>query len=235
MTPAKRVLLPLALVISVPVTGLFVLFLWSIPALRRLPKPGRTTVDGVTTLDEAAQACLRSRLHGWDLVAYAQHLTARTFAYSRRNPWDTPARAFERGLGYCQQQALALKRLYDLLDIESRPVMAMTCRFPPAVVHGIAEPGGISGHVWLRVRVDDEERDVCPGNITNRPGVVNFEVVSPVRELRSWMRPFTHLGSVAVNLRRDHEARTRLSAGGSPQTSPPLHLPTVGPIEFVVY
>lgn len=186
--------------------GLVALFLLSIPAMRRLPKRGRMTVDGVTTLDQAAEACRRSGLRGWDLVAYAQHLIARKFAYSRRNPWDSPARAFEHGWGYCQQQALALQQLYDALGIASRPVFARRCWFPPAVVHGIEEPGGVSGHTWLQVRLNGVELDICPGDAGNRPGVVHFKVLSPVHELRPWLRPFTHLGSVAVNLWRDHKA-----------------------------
>ena len=205
----RRVLAALFSLVAVPVAGLVALFVLSIPAIRRLPKRGRTTIGDVTTLDQAAEACRRSGLRGWDLVAYAQHLTARKFAYSRRNPWDSPARAFERGLGYCQQQALALQRLYDALGIASRPVFARRCWFPPAVVHGIEEPAGIGGHAWLRVRLDGADLDVCPGDAGNRPGVVHFKVLSPVHELRPWLRPLTHLGSVAVNLWRDHMARTR--------------------------
>ena len=61
----------------------------------------QSSLDGVATIDDAVKACQDSGLKGWDLAAYAQNLTARKFSYSRRNPWDTPSRAFERGQGYC--------------------------------------------------------------------------------------------------------------------------------------
>jgi hypothetical protein len=50
---------------------------------------------------------------GWKLVA-------RKFTYSRLNTWDTPPRAFVRGRGHCEQQALALKAVYDALGIQTR-------------------------------------------------------------------------------------------------------------------
>jgi hypothetical protein len=122
--------------IVLAITGLGVvsavnLYLLSVPLLRRLPKPDRVSMDGITTIDDAVEACRRTKLEGWDLVAYAQHLAMRKFTYSRLNTWDTPSRDFERGIGYCEQQALVLKKIYDRLGIESRPVLARTANFPP--------------------------------------------------------------------------------------------------------
>jgi transglutaminase-like putative cysteine protease len=166
-------------------------FAVTVPGLMRLPRPGRTTLNGVTTLDDAVVAARASRLLGWDLVAFVQQLAARKFAYSRRNPWDTPGRAFERGLGYCQQQALALNDIYRQLGVRSVPVYAMRCQFPPKVVQGRVEPARGSGHVWLRVRLGDDERDVCCGDVRNTPGRVHFAVLSPVRELTPLVQPLT--------------------------------------------
>jgi Transglutaminase-like superfamily len=97
---------------------------------RRLPTPSRVAMDGITTILDAVAACRRSGRTGWELVAYAQQLVAHKFTYSRLNTWDTPARAFERGRGYCEQQALALKAIYDALGIQTRPVFAVRCAFP---------------------------------------------------------------------------------------------------------
>jgi len=169
-------------------------------------------MDGITTIDDAVEACRRTQLQGWDLVAYAQNLAAKKFTYSRLNTWDTPSRAFERGIGYCEQQALALKKIYDRLDIETRPVFAMRCQFPAKVVDGVYWPGGISGHAWLRVRIGDEERDVCPGSVNNTPGLTNFEVYSKVLNWYPWLRPFTHVGSSIENIRRDMMAQRSLSS-----------------------
>ena len=188
--------------------GVFAVFLLTIPLLRRLPKHSRVSLDGVMTIDDAVEACRRTHLQGWNLVAYAQNLAARKFFYSRLNTWDTPSRAFERGMGYCEQQALALKKIYDRLGIETRPVFAMRCKFPPKVVDGVPWPGGVSGHAWLRVKSGDEERDVCSGSVDNKPGVMNFEILSKVLTWWPWIRPFTHVGSSIENIRRDMVARS---------------------------
>jgi len=195
---------------SLGAAGVFTVFLLTIPLLRRLPKQSHVSLDGVVTIDDAVEACRRTHLQGWDLIAYAQNLAARKFTYSRLNTWDTPSRAFERGMGYCEQQALALKKIYDRLGIETRPVFAMRCKFPAKVVDGVPWPGGVSGHAWLRVRIGDEERDVCSGSVNNTPGVTNFEIRSKVLTWQPWIRPFTHVGSSIENIRRDMVARYSL-------------------------
>ncbi len=99
------------ILIGLGAAGAVAISVLTIPLLRRLPKPGRVSMDGITTIEDAVEACRRTHLQGWDLVAYAQNLAARKFTYSRLNTWDTPSRAFERGMGYCEQQALALKHI----------------------------------------------------------------------------------------------------------------------------
>ena len=178
-------------------------FLLTLPGMLRLPKPGRTTLEGVTTLEDAIAACRRSGRQGWELVAYAQQLTARKFTYSRRNAWDTPARAFERGMGYCQQQALALQAIYAGLGIQSEVVYTPRAFFPPKVVHGVWEPELISGHTWLRVQIGEEVKDVCCGNPNNFPGRVHFVAFSPARPLTPAFAAVAHLASAIVNAIRD--------------------------------
>ncbi len=201
------VLWPIASIVAVLIVGLALLFhLLTLPGRRLLPREGRTTVDGVITLADAERVCRESGLTGWALVAFAQRLVARKFTYSRRNPWDTAPRAFERGMGYCQQQALALNLLLTRLGFRSRLVYATRVAFPRKVVHGVEEPAGVGGHTWLRVGVGGEERDVCPGNVANEPGRVHFKPLSPVKELTPILRPFTHLASVVVNVSRDRRS-----------------------------
>ncbi len=171
--------------------------------LRRLPPERYETQDGVLTVADAIEHCRTTRLRGWDLVAYAQRLTARKFTYSRLNTWESPAHAFERGRGYCEQQALALQQIYDGLGIESWPVFALRCWFPASTVDGMPRESGVTGHAWLRVRVGDEVREVCPHSPENTPGVKEFVVISPVHRLRPWLRPFTRFGSSLENIRRD--------------------------------
>lgn len=202
----------LALALTVLTSGLAI-YLYTLPGLRRLPKGRRASLEGITSIPDAVEDCQNSGLQGWKLVAYAQDLAARKFSYSRRNPWDSPARAFERGLGYCQQQAQALKMIFDRLGIHSQPVYALKCSFPPKVVHGIPEPGGISPHTWLEVNLEGESKFVCTGDQNNRPGEIHFEILSEVRPLSPWMRPFSHLGSVIENARRDRQSLKRSQAG----------------------
>ena len=176
---------------------------FTVRSMRLLPSPASKTVDGVTTIEEAEVACRASGLAGRTLVAYAQKLTARRFEYSRRNPWDTWEAAFARGMGYCVQQAMALHRLYERLGIESWPVQSLRVRFPGHVVHGVSEPPGISGHMWLRVKVDGEVFDVCPGNPSNVPGVTHFQPLTRVMRVRLWAVPILLVLSAAENVRRD--------------------------------
>jgi hypothetical protein len=163
--------------------------------------------EQIRTIGDAVAACRASQLAGWELVAFTQNLAARKFTYSRRNPWDSPERAFERGMGYCQQQALALKAIYDRLGIHAQPVYAMQCCFPPRTIHGIPEPAMTGPHTWLRVTLGNRTLNVCPGNIANVPGKTRFIVLSPVKPLPVWLQPFSHLGSVIENTKRDWQAR----------------------------
>jgi hypothetical protein len=191
------------LLLTISSAAALAVYLLTLPLVRRLPCEKRVAVDGVVTIEDAVAACRRTNLSGWKLVAYAQNRVARKFTCSRLNPWDSPARAQTRGRGYCQQQALALKQIFDHLGIPTRVVFATRCVFPPKIVDGIAEPACVSGHVWLRVQLGDDERDVCPGSMENVPGRVHFTVQSNAHTLYPMIRPFTHLGSVIENVRRD--------------------------------
>ena len=210
-TMFRRVLRVLLALVGLGVAGVAAIALLTIPLMLRLPRPSRVSMDGITTIEDAVDACWRTHLRGWDLVAYAQNLVARKFTYSRLNTWDSPSRAFERGMGYCDQQALALKEVYDRLGITSRAVFAFRCRFPAAVVDGMPWSGGIMSHAWLRVRIGNEECDVCPQSANNRPGVTSFEILSPVHTSHSWLRPFTRLESSIENIGRDMLARRKTS------------------------
>ncbi len=90
------------------------------------------------------------------------------------------------------------------------------------MVDGMPSPARVSGHDWLRAKIGDEERDVCPGSINNTPGVTQFEVLSEVRTLTPFLQPFTHLGSVIENIRRDAEARRAIK-----QSQQTIHQETV--------
>lgn len=177
---------------------MLVLFLYGLtsPGAGYYPPGYSNTVDGVKTIDDAVIRCRASGLSGWDLAAYAQNLTARKFIYSQDNPWQTPEDAFESGLGYCQQEALALKDIYDSLGIKSTVVYCSRCRFEARMVDGSLENEAVTGHVWLRVSIDGKTLDVSPGSASNLPGVVDFIILSDVKPLPWMMQPVTHIFSV---------------------------------------
>ncbi|NJR74481.1 MAG: hypothetical protein HC773_14200, partial [Scytonema sp. CRU_2_7] len=65
---------------------------------------------------------------------------------------------------------------------------------------GVLQSEHMISHSWLKVQIENQELDACPGNVNNRPGIVDFEILSPVRTLHTFLQPFTHLGSVIINM-----------------------------------
>ncbi len=192
--------------ITMGILGTAMLYLYTLPALRRLPKEKERLLHGITTIDDAVHYLCNSGKSGWELVAAAQQLVNAKMEYSRRNGWDTPAQAFRRGMGYCQQQATALLIILHKLGIDARPVQALRCQFPPHRIHGYAEPGGISGHMWLVVTIDGVEKDVCPGHPENVPGQVHFARLSRRTAYGPLLQMLGHIGSMIVNVQRDNAA-----------------------------
>jgi len=192
---------------------LVLLYLYSRPALLRLPGQPETSLDGIVTLDDAVSHLRNSRQAGWDLVEAAQKLVSAKMRYSRRNNWETPARAFRRGMGYCQQQAFALRQILIRLGFQARPVRTTKGLFPPAPIHEYISPERISAHTWLVVTLEGEERDVCPGHRGNAPGRVHLTLLAPRTEYPPYMWLFGHIGSMILNVRRDSEALRVLRQG----------------------
>ncbi|HOV13714.1 MAG TPA: hypothetical protein PK771_05475 [Spirochaetota bacterium] len=82
----------------------FFLFVYSFPATFRLPKDDKTTImENITTVDDAIKYLKNSNLTGWALVEKAQMIVTQKMEYSRRNGFDNPNKAFQRGMGYCLQ------------------------------------------------------------------------------------------------------------------------------------
>jgi hypothetical protein len=184
-----------------------------IPGLLLLPGETITAVEGVRTINDAVWVCRSTGLSNWDLVEYAQKLTARKFTYSRRNSWESAERAFARGLGYCVQQALALKKIYDELGIESKIVHGKG-EFPESTIHGVREPGGCFNHAWLEVTASGLSKYVCPGNVKNEPGKLDFKIAGKVRPYTGLLHFFTFSGAVLVNAVRDFR-HTRFRSTGA--------------------
>lgn len=171
-------------------TGAAVIML---PGALRLGKTPSTVQGGVVTIEDAIAACRASGLSGWALVAFAQNLVRRKFTiYTTRNVWDSPARAFEHGMGYCTQYNLALKQILDGLGFETRVVFCFRVR-------NLADDRWAMGHTWLRVTVDGREQDVCAGRLANRPGHNQFMPLLPVLPAPGPVPLLTHLGVILLS------------------------------------
>lgn len=180
-----------------PVVGMTGTGLWMLPGALRL-RQGRYrrtalydgAVSGVVTMKDGVEACRQSGLRGWELVTFAQQLTAKKFAtYATLNLWDPPGRAFIYGTGYCTQYNLALGQLLRRLGFEVTAVFALKARF-------FDNPDWSMGHTWLRVTVDGETRDVCAGRADNEAGKVHFVPLSAVHKGRPLTMFLTHLGLI---------------------------------------
>jgi len=159
----------------------------------------KTTIHGVTTIDDAVKYVDGKNLSGWKLVEFSQHLVAEKMAFSLCNNFDMPDRAFERGMGYSWQQASALKEILDHFDVESRMVHSSEVNMPADTLYGVKVSPRKTGHIWLKVKIDGEEKDVCPGNIENVPGVVHFTNVEEVKDFGEITEVFSYIGSAWAN------------------------------------
>ena len=190
-------------------------YFYSLPAAQRLPRTRETSLDGVRTLGDAVMRLKMSRKTGWDLVAAAQNLVARKMANSRRNNWDSPARAFLRGLGNSQQKALALQTILKGLGFTGVEPMAATCRLPKGRIDGECEGERAELHVWLRVQIEKTIKDVCAHDPANHPGVNAFGMLSPRRGYGLVSQIVNYPGIVFANVRGDNAAAQKAATKGA--------------------
>lgn len=175
------------------------------------------------TIDQAVLECRGTGFTGWELVACAQALVNRQMTYSYSNSYDSPETAFEKGHGYCWHQASALNGLLAQLGIQSRLVHAVRNEIPETVLEGVTIRPFVSGHMWCRVTVDGEEKDVCPGHPANSPGVIHFKPISPVREWGPVIAWFSYHGSAAINkqrLKKFEKLKEQQAARWNPELCP---------------
>ncbi len=145
------------------------------------------------TIPQAAQRVRESGKTGWSLVEAARSRVAERMQYSRRNSFDIATKAFERGYGYCQQQAYALVDLLTRLGFEARVVQAFRNRFPD---------GTVGGHAWVRVTVGDEIRDIDTLHYDPQTGKITHTPLSAVSDYTPLFRIFAGWGCTAANAHR---------------------------------
>jgi transglutaminase-like putative cysteine protease len=166
--------------------------LYALPATLSL-RAGRRPGIKELTLEEAAMRLAATGKTGWDLVEAARALIAGRMQYCRRNSFDSPATAFQRGYGYCVQQAYALADLLARLGIEAKVVQAFRNRFPD---------GTVGGHAWVRVTVDGEEQDIDLIFYDAKTGELTFTSLTRVTNHTPLFKLVTQWGEAAVNAHR---------------------------------
>lgn len=176
----------------VVVAIIFGMPLYALPATLSLPA-GRRPVIEALTLEEAARQLVATGMTGTALVEAARALVADRMVYCRRNSFDSPATAFQRGYGYCTQQAYALVELLARLGIEAQPVYAFRNRFPD---------GTVGGHTWVRVAVDGEARDIDSVFYDAGTGELTFTPLTGVHAHTPLFKWVTQWGEAAVNAHR---------------------------------
>jgi hypothetical protein len=153
-------------------------------------------------IKEAVEICKKSELTEWKLVEYAQSIVHNNMAYSYNNSFDMPFKAFEKGKGYCWQQAKTLQKILRSLGFTCYLVYAVKNRIPETKFEGIKIDEHISGHVWCRVKINNLVKDVCPGNKNNRPGVIHFTPLSIIKKYKWYISFGCYFGSAYVNRKR---------------------------------
>jgi transglutaminase-like putative cysteine protease len=166
--------------------------LYALPATLSLPRGRRPGIEELTLAEAARQLEVTAKT-GMALAEAARALVGERMQYCRRNSFDSPARAFERGYGYCTQQAYALVDLLARLGIEAKAVYAFRNRFPD---------GTVGGHTWVRVALGGEEWDLDPLFQDEVMGQITFTPLSSVRDHRPLFKWLTMLGEAAVNAHR---------------------------------
>jgi hypothetical protein len=173
-----------AILIGVPI--------YAVPATLSLPTDPRPGIEELT-IESAAQKLKQTGLKDWELVEAGRAVVAERMHYSRRNSFDTAARAFERGYGYCMQHAYALTALLAELGFEAKVVQAFQNKFPD---------GQVTAHAWVSVTLNGETRyiDSLFYNVQERE--LDFTPLSAVTDISPTFKLLTFWGGTAVNAHR---------------------------------
>ena len=166
--------------------------LYALPATASLPPGVRLGVE-VLTLSRAAELLIETGKSGQELIEAARALVAERMIYSRRNSFDGYATAFERGYGYCSQQANALADLLSRLGFEAKVVHAFRNRFAD---------GSVASHAWVQVRLDDQVVYVDSIFYDVQRSEITFTPLSEVGEVPPLLRIMERWGAPAVNAHR---------------------------------
>lgn len=166
--------------------------LYTLPAVISLPG-GRRDGIPLLSISQAVEDLRETGGSGWDLVEAARALVEERMQYCRRNSFNHASRAFERGYGYCQQQAHALTAVLVRLGFDAKVVHAFRNRFPD---------GSVGGHAWVRVNMDSQARQVDSIHYDVERCAIDFTPLTKVWEYTPVFRLFAGWGCAVVNAHR---------------------------------
>jgi hypothetical protein len=168
------------------------LTLYAIPAMFTLPGGIRPGLEPLT-LTQAAKQLTGTGKTGWELVEVARALVADRIQYSRRNSFDNDERAFERGYGFCTQQAYALVTLLGHLGFDAKAVQAFRNSFPDKRE---------GGHTWVSVTLNGESRFIDSMLYDAQSREITFTPLSEVHDHTALFKRMTRTGEAALNAHR---------------------------------
>jgi hypothetical protein len=168
------------------------LALYALPAMFTLPKGLRPGLKPLS-LSQTTQRLLETGKNGWDLVEATRAMVAERMQYSRRNSFDSDAKAFERGYGFCTQQAYALVDLLTQLGFKAKAVHAFRNIFPDRIA---------GGHTWVRVSLDGETRFIDSIFYDAESREMTFQPMSKIHNHTSLFKLLTRSGEAALNAHR---------------------------------
>jgi hypothetical protein len=174
--------------------GIFVVgwIVYALPATLSLKRGTRPGIKRVS-IDDAIEELRITRAAGFELIEKCRQLIITRMQYCRRNSFDSYRVAFERGYGYCQQQAFALKYVLTKLGFAAHVVYAARARFPD---------GDTRGHAWVRVSYNGVTTDLDTINTNLTPPALSFLALTKVRPYTSTFRLLAGWASIAVNAYR---------------------------------
>lgn len=180
------------------IAGIFLLSIFTLFIIIAIPATmslGRVRRDGVTKLniDAAAEQLKATGKNGWELVAYITLFVHDRLQYCRRNSFDSYTKAFERGYGYCQQQAYALQHILQTSGFEARVVHSFRNKLPD---------GRIVSHAWVEVTYHNEKRYYCSVFPDKETGQPTFEILGRVYYYNALFRLLAGWGAIGVNAMR---------------------------------
>jgi hypothetical protein len=185
----SRLGLEIAAVVCILLLGL--VYLLNMAHVQALPKDAGFRYRGILTLTDAVNSTNAGELEGWALVTHLQKLVSGKMSRDMHNPWDSPEAAFIRGGGQDFQKTLVLKILYQRLGIPARLVFAKIAFDDLNPLSQQKVP--LLGHIWIRVDMKGESRDVCPPPYQNPSGGCFFNGQVRGRSLPELAYPLVHL------------------------------------------